>query len=76
MPNRKNVIPNPRTIKKTKNILSEAANKQFKIIEPEKKEEEIVKNIQIDNNKLEYSPNLFTQASAKNILVNTLLNTV
>ncbi len=75
LPNSKNVIPNPRNLQKSKNILSEAAGRQFKITEPKPEIEIPVKKQQSDSNIPEYSPNLFTQSSAKNILVNTLLNT-
>jgi len=76
LPNRRNVIPSPRKVQHPKNILSEAASRQFKITEPKPNTEEIVTRPYTNNdNKMEYSPNLFTQASAKNILVNTLLNT-
>lgn len=75
LPNSKNVIPNPRHIQKSKNILSEAANRQFRITEPKPEIEVPVKKETSNSNVAEYSPNLFTQSSAKNILVNTLLNT-
>ena len=75
LPNQRNVIPNPRQIQKTKNILSEAANKSFKISEPKQKTDIPKISEKINESIAEYSPNLFTQASAKNILVSTLLNT-
>jgi len=75
LPNSKNVIPNPRKLKKSKNILSEASNRQFKITEPKPAMDVPIKKEPPANGLPEYSPNLFTQASAKNILVNTLLNT-
>lgn len=74
LPNRRNVIPSPRKIQQPKNILSEAAGRQFKITEPKPNEEIQIKK-PVDGKEFEYSPNLFTQSSAKNILVNTLLNT-
>ena len=74
LPNRRNVIPSPRKVQQTKNVLSEAANRQFRITEP-KHTEEVPIQKPVDGKSLEYSPNLFTQSSAKNILVNTLLNT-
>lgn len=74
LPNRRNVIPSPRKVQQPKNILSEAASKQFKITEPKPNEEIQIKK-PVDGKEFEYSPNLFTQSSAKNILVNTLLNT-
>ncbi len=74
LPNRRNVIPNPRKVQQPKNVLTEAANRQFKITEPKPNEEIQIKK-PIDGKEFEYSPNLFTQSSAKNILVNTLLNT-
>ncbi len=75
LPNSRNVIPNPRKLQKPKNILSEAASKHFKITEPKPVADVPVKNEYTQSGLPEYSPNLFTQASAKNILVNTLLNT-
>lgn len=76
LPNRHNVIPNPRKVTQSKNILSEAASKQFRITEPKANEEPPVKQHAMNTgNDMTYSPNLFTQQSAKNILVNTLLNT-
>ena len=75
LPNQRNVIPSPRKIQKSKNILSEAANRQFKIVEPKPDIEIKIPKEKSSNAIAEYSPNLFTQASAKNILVNTLLNT-
>ena len=75
LPNSRNVIPNPRKIQKTKNILSEAASRHFKITEPKPIVEPPIKKEAPSAGMPEYSPNLFTQASAKNILVNTLLNT-
>lgn len=74
LPNRRNVIPSSRKVQQSKNILSEAASRHFKITEPKPNEEQFAKP-PVDNNNFEYSPNLFTQSSAKNILVNTLLNT-
>ena len=74
LPNQRNIIPNPRKIQKSKNILQEAASRQFKITEP-KPTNEIPVTREEKSHIAEYSPNLFTQASAKNILVNTLLNT-
>lgn len=75
LPNSKNVIPNPQRRPQNRNILSEAANRRFKITEPKPEVEIPVKKEPPANGMPEYSPNLFTQASAKNILVNTLLNT-
>lgn len=75
LPNSRNVIPNPRKIQKSKNILSEAASRHFKITEPKPTSETPIKNELPSSGIGEYAPNLFTQASAKNILVNTLLNT-
>lgn len=74
LPNRRNVIPSPRKVQQPKNILSEAASRQFKITEPKPNEENQIKK-PVEGKDFEYSPNLFTQSSAKNILVNTLLNT-
>ncbi len=73
LPNQHNVIPNPRKLQKSKNILSEAAERQFKVQEP--KPEVKIETEPLKPEVAQYSPNLFTQASAKNILVNTLLNT-
>ena len=75
LPNRRNVIPNPRKVQQPKNILPEAASRQFKITEPKPEVTVPIKPVQNNNSGFEYSPNLFTQQSAKNILVNTLLNT-
>ena len=77
LPNRHNVIPNPRKVTQPKNILSEAANRQFRITEPKANEEQhqVKPHAMNTGNEMSYSPNLFTQQSAKNILVNTLLNT-
>lgn len=76
LPNRHNVIPNPRKVTQSKNILSEAASRQFRITEPKANEEPPVRQHAMNTgNEMSYSPNLFTQQSAKNILVNTLLNT-
>ena len=73
LPNRHNVIPNPRNIAKPKNILSEAANKQQQLkVNDDKNNETILFNKEENGG---YKQNLFTQKSAKNILVNTLLNT-
>ena len=74
LPNRRNVIPNPRKVQQPKNILSEAASRHFKITEPKPEVTVPIKPAKNTGN-FEYSPNLFTQQSAKNILVNTLLNT-
>ena len=75
LPNRKNVIPNPRKGQIPKNLLENAISKKFRINEPKPEMENPIKKVQKVSDLPQYSPNLFTQASAKNILVNTLLNT-
>lgn len=78
LPNRKNVASHPaKYVPQAKNILSDTTNKKFKLAS-EPKNNNINKpevNINTNPTEMSYAPNLFTQQSAKNILVNTLLNT-
>ena len=72
LPNRRNIIPAPVNPKQIKRDIFPKPQKELKISEPKANENLNIKEV---SNNLEYSPNLFTQQSAKNILVNTLLNT-
>ncbi|MGN0019133.1 MAG: hypothetical protein ACI37S_08850 [Candidatus Gastranaerophilaceae bacterium] len=76
LPNSSNVKPNhTKVTPPVKNVLSEAANKSFKNIH-QNNENIVNEQSNVPNqNEMSYAPNLFTQQSAKNILVNTLLNT-
>lgn len=75
LPFKANILPNRRNINSiNKHLLSKSLNIDE---EPLKKEKEKPKEQApaTSNYNIEYTPNLFTQQSAKNVLVNTLLNT-